>query len=109
LAQYLNTTAERIPRSLVDHGREAPAKNVLSGTDSFPPSEGLDEILSRHIEKGQTAREIAAEGFDRQLVDKTLRQFDRAELWRRHAPQVLQVSDRAFGLGRRLPVARRYE
>jgi NAD+ synthetase len=104
LAKHLNTAGEKVPRSIVERWPGSRADAVLNQS----PPQQLDEILSRHIEQGQTAAEIAAEGFDSQRVDQTLRQSDRAEHSRRQAPTVLQVSDRAFGFGRRIPVARRY-
>jgi NH3-dependent NAD+ synthetase len=108
LAKHLNTSGERIPRGLVEQREAVATSSVVPGQGPLPPDDRLDEILTRRIEQGQTVGDIVAAGLDSQLVHQTLRQFDRAEPWRRQAPTVLQVSDRAFGLGRRIPVARRY-
>lgn len=108
LAEHLNTAGERIPRGTTENWQESQPNSEQSGKGPPSRDEQVDEILSRHIEQGQTARQIAAEGFDSQLVDETLRRLDRAEHRRSQAPTVLQVSDRAFGSGRRMPVARYY-
>jgi NAD+ synthase (glutamine-hydrolysing) len=108
LTMHLNAAGERIPRSVINHWQTGQPSGMPPSQASLPPDGRLDEILSRHIERGQNAEEIAAEGLDRQLVDQTLRQSDCAEQWRRQTPTVLQVSQRAFGLGRRVPVARHY-
>jgi NAD+ synthase (glutamine-hydrolysing) len=70
--------------------------------------ERLDEVLSQHVENGLTAGQIAAEGFNTEMVLRVVRHVARAEYIRRQAPTVLEVSPRAFGPGRRMPVARGY-
>ncbi len=72
-------------------------------------SDETDAVLRLCIEQGRSADEIAAEGHDRQAVLRTLRRVDGAEYRRKAAPTVLKVTAKAFGPGRRMPVARRYE
>ncbi|MEW5726157.1 MAG: NAD+ synthase, partial [Thermodesulfobacteriota bacterium] len=75
--------------------------------DSLPPYEILDEILYRHIEKYQSAEEIVAAGFDRAVVNKVIHLVNLAEFKRKQAAPGLKVTDRAFGTGWRLPIAKR--
>ena len=76
--------------------------------DSLPPYDVLDRILERFIVENRDAAEIAAEGFDAGLVRRVIAMVERAEYKRRQASPVLKVSPRAFGLGRRIPIARRF-
>jgi NAD+ synthase (glutamine-hydrolysing) len=68
----------------------------------------LDRILEQFIVGNRGAAEIAAGGFDAALVRRVIGMVERAEYKRRQAPPVLKVSPRAFGLGRRIPVARTF-
>jgi len=64
-------------------------------------------VLSLYLLENLTLNEIAARGVDRELAARILRMVGRAEYKRRQAPPVLKVSARAFGTGRRMPIARR--
>ena len=66
----------------------------------------LDEILERHIERYESADEIVAAGFDAAMVRRVLRLVRLAEFKRRQAAPGLRISERAFGTGWRMPVAR---
>jgi predicted amidohydrolase len=107
LAEKLNSSEERIPRVLLETWKMARASGAPFRDGPPASHEPVDEILARHVEQGQTAGQIAAAGLDGPLVEQTLRRFSREEHRRTQAPTVLQVSDRAFGLGRRMPVAQR--
>jgi len=108
LAKQLNAAGERIPRELVGTWKSARRTGGASPQDDSGSDERVDEILSRHVEQGQTAAEIVRGGLDGRLVERTLHRLYNAEHRRRQAPMVLQVSGRAFGLGRRIPTARRF-
>jgi NH3-dependent NAD+ synthetase len=69
----------------------------------------LDAILERYIEEEKSAGEIIADGFDADTVMRIIKMTDRAEYKRRQAPPGLKVTSRAFGFGRRMPIAQRYE
>jgi NAD+ synthase/NAD+ synthase (glutamine-hydrolysing) len=77
--------------------------------DSLPPYEILDEILQRHIEQHQPAEQIVAAGFDPATVHRVLRLVRVAEFKRKQAAPVLKVTDRAFGIGWRMPIAARLD
>jgi NAD+ synthetase len=108
LAERLNAGEERIPVEMLATWRKPFESRFRSDDDVVRLDERLDEILSRHVEHGHTAGQIAAEGFDAETVRRGVRQVARAEQFRRQAPTVLEVSTRAFGPGRRMPVARGY-
>jgi hypothetical protein len=65
-------------------------------------------VLNAYIEQDLTIDQIVAAGFDRSLVAEVIRTVDRNEYKRNQAPPVLKVTGRAFGSGRRLPIAARY-
>jgi NH3-dependent NAD+ synthetase len=68
----------------------------------------LDGILKLYIEDWYEVDQIAAAGFDRALVEKTLRMVDTNEFKRRQAAPTIRVSEKAFGSGRQMPIAQRW-
>jgi NAD+ synthase (glutamine-hydrolysing) len=74
--------------------------------DSLPPYEVLDEILKLYLFSNLSKDEIAGQGWDAELAGRIIKTVARAEFKRRQAPPVLKVSPRAFGMGRRMPIAR---
>ncbi|MCE9520457.1 MAG: NAD+ synthase, partial [Verrucomicrobia bacterium] len=70
--------------------------------------EVLDGILELFVEQGKSADEITATGFDENIVRWVLRRVDANE-WKRHqAAPGLKVTSKAFGIGRRIPIAQRF-
>ena len=110
LAEHLNARAgsRRIPDNTLTKPPSAELKPDQIDQDKLPPYDLLDEILSRYVEQDMTAEQIAAEGFDAGIVKRVVRMVDLAEFKRRQAAPVLKVSARAFGTGRRMPIAQRY-
>ena len=112
LCEHINRAAvaegrpEPIPRPIIDKAPSAELRENQKDQDSLPPYEVLDAILRRHIEGNMAARRIAAEGFDPALVERILGMTIRAEYKRRQAAPAIKVSSRAFGVGRRIPLAR---
>ncbi|WP_242656214.1 NAD+ synthase [Desulfofundulus thermosubterraneus] len=105
LARYINREREIIPHSVLVKPPSAELKPGQVDQDSLPPYEVLDAILQAYIEEEKSADEIAARGFDPELVREVIRKVDRAEYKRRQAAPGLRVTSRAFGMGRRMPVA----
>jgi NAD+ synthase (glutamine-hydrolysing) len=95
-----------IPQAILDKPPSAELRPNQKDQDSLPPYELLDEILKLYLFENFSACEIAAKGYDLELAKKIIRTVARAEFKRRQAPPVLKVSVRAFGLGRRMPIAR---
>jgi NAD+ synthase/NAD+ synthase (glutamine-hydrolysing) len=109
VARWRNTTAGRpiIPESSLTKAPSAELRPNQTDQDTLPPYELLDDILQRHIEQHQPAPEIVAAGFDPALVDRVLRMVSGAEFKRKQAAPGLKVTDRAFGTGWRMPIAKR--
>jgi NAD+ synthetase len=110
LAEWVNRKAgrDRIPRSVIEKAPSAELKPNQFDQDKLPPYDLLDQVLRRYIEQELTAEQIIAEGFDPGVVHYTIRLVDAAEFKRKQAAPVLKVSPRAFGSGRRMPIAQRY-
>jgi len=110
LAEHLNAEAgrDRIPRSTLTKPPSAELKPGQVDQDKLPPYDLLDEILARYVEKDLTAEQIISEGFDAEVVSRVVRMVDLAEYKRKQAAPVLKVTARAFGSGRRMPIAQRF-
>ena len=76
--------------------------------DTLPPYDILDAVLKRYIEDGEHIEEIVQAGYDRALVEKIVKLVDRNEYKRRQAPVGLRITSKAFGSGRRMPIAHRF-
>jgi NAD+ synthase (glutamine-hydrolysing) len=107
LARAMNRDREIIPKSILEKAPSAELRPDQQDTDSLPPYDLLDKILDLYLIENRTTEEIVADGYDRDTVERVLRMVGRAEYKRRQAAPVLKVSPRAFGTGRRMPIARR--
>ena len=76
--------------------------------DDLPPYEVLDPILTGYLEEHLGIDEIAARGFDRQVVEDVIRRILLNEHKRKQAPLGLKVTSKAFGHGRRYPIVHRF-
>lgn len=100
--------SEIIPTHIITKPPSAELKPGQVDQDSLPPYEVLDDILARLVQTHQTPDEIVAAGHDPEVVNKVVRLVIRAEFKRRQAPPVLKITDRAFGVGWRMPIASRW-
>ncbi|MDR2658997.1 MAG: NAD+ synthase [Spirochaetaceae bacterium] len=104
------TTAERgkpvIPEEIIKKPPSAELRPNQKDEDSLPPYDELDEILKLYLFNNLSADEIGRLGKNRELAASIITTVARAEFKRRQAPPVLKVSPRAFGMGRRMPIAR---
>lgn len=107
LCRYINRNGEVIPESIINKPPSAELRPDQKDEDSLPPYDVLDQVLHRYLLESKTADEIVGDGFDRELVTRVLTLVGRAEYKRRQAPPVLKVSPKAFGTGRRMPIARK--
>ncbi|MEW6172651.1 MAG: NAD+ synthase [Bacillota bacterium] len=105
IARYINQKREIIPNNVLVKAPSAELRPEQRDEDSLPPYKVLDPILNGYIEENLSAEEIVSLGFDRELVRQVIRQVDRAEFKRRQAAPGLKVTTKAFGTGRRLPIA----
>ncbi|MDR3356403.1 MAG: NAD+ synthase [Spirochaetaceae bacterium] len=95
-----------IPQAILDKPPSAELRPGQKDEDSLPPYDELDGILRLYLFDNLSADEIAKRGKDRELAAWVIKAVARAEFKRRQAPPVLKVSPRAFGMGRRMPIAR---
>ncbi len=106
LCERLYAREGLLPRAIIDKPPSAELRPNQLDQDSLPPYALLDAILELYIEKDFSADEIVARGFDETLVRRVVSMTARAEYKRRQAAPVIKVSPRAFGMGRRMPIAR---
>ncbi|MDR1363411.1 MAG: NAD+ synthase [Spirochaetaceae bacterium] len=95
-----------IPQAIIEKPPSAELRPNQKDEDSLPPYDELDEILKLYLFNNLSADEIGKLGKDRDLAASIINTAARAEFKRRQAPPVLKVSPRAFGMGRRMPIAR---
>jgi NAD+ synthetase len=108
LARWINREREIIPTSTIDKPPSAELKPNQKDQDTLPPYEILDEILQLYVEENLSARDIIARGFDEKMVRWVQRRVDLNEYKREQAAPGLKVTSRAFGLGRKMPIAQKY-
>ncbi len=109
LAHEINRDGAPIPAATLDKPPSAELAPDQRDTDSLPPYNQLDRILMPFIERHAGAEEIIAAGEDPATVRRILRLVEISEYKRRQTPPILRVSPKAFGSGRRIPLARRID
>jgi NAD+ synthase (glutamine-hydrolysing) len=108
LAAWRNTRSEAIPPSILERPPTAELAPGQLDTDSLPPYDVLDPVLKGYVEDNLSIDEIAALGYDREMVKRVCEMVDRAEYKRRQSAPGIKVTSRAFGRDRRLPITNRY-
>ena len=108
LAACINRNGEIIPEATITKPPSAELRPDQKDQDTLPPYPVLDAILERLVERGNSIGEITAEGFDPDTVAWVARAIARNEYKRRQAPTGLKVTPKAFGSGRRFPIASHY-
>jgi NAD+ synthase (glutamine-hydrolysing) len=108
LARFINRKREIIPVSTIEKPPSAELRPNQKDQDTLPPYDVLDAILRLYVEENLSAAEIAAQGFDEATVRWVQRRVDLNEYKRAQAAPGLKVTSRAFGVGRRMPIAQRY-
>ncbi len=108
LAHWINRKREIIPASTIKKPPSAELKPGQADQDSLPPYDVLDQILQLYVEENQSAREIVARGFEEKTVRWIQHRVDLNEYKRAQAAPGIKVTSRAFGVGRRMPIAQQY-
>jgi NAD+ synthase (glutamine-hydrolysing) len=108
VARSINTRGPLIPEAILTKPPSAELRPDQKDQDSLPPYETLDAILEKYLVKNMSLEEISAGGFESGLVRTVIGMVEKAEYKRRQAPPVLKVSPKAFGTGRRIPIARKF-
>lgn len=109
LAGYLNRNEEIIPRSIVEKEPSAELKPGQKDQDTLPPYEILDPILHYYVDEGYSLNEIVKLNFNPETVKWVIQAVKKSEYKRRQAPPGLKVTTKAFGMGRRMAVAAKYD
>ncbi|HWX54225.1 MAG TPA: NAD+ synthase [Verrucomicrobiae bacterium] len=110
ISRYVNSRRPVIPQSTLDKPPSAELRAGQKDSDTLPPYEILDNILEDYVEEYHTAEQIAEErGYDVQLVRTVVRMVNRSEYKRQQAAPGLKITHKAFGLGRRFPIAQKSE
>jgi NAD+ synthetase len=109
LARHINRDRQLIPQASITKPPSAELRPNQTDQDTLPPYDVLDAILKRYVEENKSSVEIVAEtGYDEKLVRDIIRKIDLNEYKRKQAPPCLRVTTKAFGIGRRVPIAQRY-
>jgi NAD+ synthase (glutamine-hydrolysing) len=110
LGRYVNSMNPVIPQSTIDKPPSAELRPDQKDSDSLPPYEILDKIMEDYVEHYRTAEQIAAgRGYDEQVVRDVIRMIERSEYKRQQAAPGLKITPKAFGVGRRFPIAQKSE
>jgi NAD+ synthase (glutamine-hydrolysing) len=108
LARWINREREIIPAATIEKPPSAELKPGQVDQDSLPPYDVLDQILQLYVEENQSARDIIARGFEEKTVRWIQHRVDLNEYKRAQAAPGIKVTSRAFGVGRRMPIAQQY-
>ncbi len=110
LSHYVNSRHAVIPAATLQKPPSAELRPNQKDSDSLPPYEILDAVLEDYVEDAHSVERIAADhGFDIEVVRRVVRLVDRAEYKRQQAAAGIKISPKAFGYGRRFPIAAKSE
>jgi NAD+ synthase (glutamine-hydrolysing) len=108
LARYINRDRLIIPESILTKAPSAELRPDQKDTDTLPPYEVVDPIVEAYVERNQDPDSIAASGFDPIVVADVIRRIETSEYKRRQAAPGIKITSKAFGVGRRYPIAAEY-
>jgi len=109
ISKWLNQQRGKkvIPEASITKAPSAELRPNQTDQDSLPPYDLLDQIVERHVERHKSAQEIIAEGYEAEMVCRVLRMIKNAEFKRKQTAPGIKITDRAFGTGWRMPIARK--
>jgi NAD+ synthetase len=108
IARWINRDGELIPDASITKPPSAELRPNQTDQDSLPPYDVLDAILEQYVVRGRSLADLGSLGFAPETVKKVIRLIDINEYKRRQAAPGLKVTSKAFGVGRRFPIAQRY-
>jgi len=108
LAKYLNQSQKLIPPAIITKAPSAELRPQQKDQDSLPPYKILDKIIYYYIDQNLDPDAIVKKGFDAQTVAKVIDLIKKNEYKRKQSPPGLKITYKAFGSGRRMPIAARY-
>ncbi|HKM86430.1 MAG TPA: NAD+ synthase [Terriglobales bacterium] len=110
LSAYANSRRKVIPQATIEKPPSAELRPDQKDSDSLPPYEVLDAIVEDFVEESCSAEQIArVHNFDLDLVRRVIRMVERSEYKRQQAAPGIKISAKAFGYGRRFPIAAKAE
>ncbi len=109
LAAYLNRDREIIPAQIIRKAPSAELRPDQTDQDTLPPYDLLDRIMNYYLTEGCAYEDIVKLGFEPETVQWVIRTIDKNEYKRRQAAPGLKITSKAFGMGRRIPIAAKFE
>jgi NAD+ synthase (glutamine-hydrolysing) len=109
LAKHINRDVIVIPMRIIERAPSAELRPNQKDEDTLPPYEILDKIIPLYVQEMKTQQEIIDAGFDKNTVSKVLNMIDGSEYKRQQSAPPLKIAGKAFGLGRRMPIAQGFK
>ena len=109
LSKWINRNDEVIPWSTIEKEPSAELKPNQKDQDTLPDYELLDQILELYVDQSLSVSSIIGKGYDKDLVKWIASRVDMNEWKRWQSAPGLRVTSKAFGVGRRIPIAQRYK
>jgi NAD+ synthase (glutamine-hydrolysing) len=109
MARHINRAGTVIPQNCIDKPPSAELRAHQTDQDTLPPYDILDAIIEQHVEEGKSLSEIVKNGFDAKTVAWVIAAVKNSEYKRRQSAPGLKVTPKAFGSGRRFPLAAKYD
>jgi len=109
ISKWVNRNGEIIPRDSIEKAPSAELRPDQKDQDSLPPYEELDRILESYVVHEGSLDAMAKKGISKKVAQEIVRKIDLSEYKRRQAAPGLKVTTKAFGLGRRVPIAQRFD
>lgn len=105
LARWINRDKEIIPQSTLNKAPTAELRPNQKDTDSLPEYDIVDAVVTRYVEEHQPPEQISREtGLDPHLVKDLINRIHKSEYKRRQSPPGLRISQKAFTVGRKIPI-----
>ena len=109
VARWVNREREIIPKSSIEKAPSAELRPNQTDQDSLPPYEELDRILESYVVNDGSIRAMAKKGISKKTAQEIVRKIDLSEYKRRQAAPGIKITTKAFGVGRRMPIAQRFD
>ena len=111
LSAYANSRGKIvIPQATIDKPPSAELRPDQKDSDSLPPYDVLDTIVEDYVEESHSAEQIVRDhGYDPALVKRVIAMIARSEYKRQQAAPGIKITPKAFGYGRRFPIAAKTE
>ena len=109
IARWVNRNGEIIPRDSIEKAPSAELRPDQKDQDSLPPYEELDRILESYVVHEGSLEAMVKKGISKKVAHEIVRKIDLSEYKRRQAAPGLKVTTKAFGVGRRVPIAQRFD